>query len=326
MKVQELRQLLSTADRTLLEKAFVESYKQFSKAQKEELDLMIQQILEGKEEKLSTKKNAVEFGELEQSINDFLINAHAQNYYAPNRTIPKSQRPKWRFLVKNFIKELLHIPLESANYAKSVKLLTDLYLLMCEACNYYLFSTDDPFRSINWQQPDLFHIVVTRTFALGYTRENISALLTYAATGGLSRESLYTTQELVLISELKNSDVRYIAMEEAKKLVSSTQKKLTQSELHREQRFYLEQAINELCNTMLLLSVKLAETAEFLPFYFAANFARSPEIILYRALWLMDLLDEDELWLQIYEYGLKKKIQPRDELVKKYHKRIAKQT
>ena len=34
MKVQELRQLLSTADRARLEKAFVESYKKFSNKRK----------------------------------------------------------------------------------------------------------------------------------------------------------------------------------------------------------------------------------------------------------------------------------------------------
>lgn len=33
MKVQELRDLLKTADRALLEKAFTESYKQFTKSQ-----------------------------------------------------------------------------------------------------------------------------------------------------------------------------------------------------------------------------------------------------------------------------------------------------
>ena len=35
MKVQELRQLLADADRKLMEKAFVESYKQFPKAKKD---------------------------------------------------------------------------------------------------------------------------------------------------------------------------------------------------------------------------------------------------------------------------------------------------
>lgn len=46
MKVQELRELLKTADRELLEKAFVESYKQFSKGKKEEVDQIITGIFE----------------------------------------------------------------------------------------------------------------------------------------------------------------------------------------------------------------------------------------------------------------------------------------
>lgn len=38
MKVQELRNMIKEADRGLLEKAFVECYKQFAKKQKEEAD------------------------------------------------------------------------------------------------------------------------------------------------------------------------------------------------------------------------------------------------------------------------------------------------
>ena len=50
-----------------------------------------------------------------------------------------------------------------------------------------------------------------------YSEENISKLLLLAATGGLSRESLYVYQELVLLGELKTADVKYMAIEEAKK-------------------------------------------------------------------------------------------------------------
>ena len=63
--------------------------------------------------------------------------------------------------------------------------------MLCEACNYYLFSTDDAFRSVGWQQPDLFQMVVKKTFGDGYSREKVSALLLYSVSGGLSRESLH---------------------------------------------------------------------------------------------------------------------------------------
>lgn len=43
-------------------------------------------------------------------------------------------------------------------------------------------------------------------------------LLLYAVTGGLSRESLHTFQEQALLNGLRTSDVKYTAIEEAKKL------------------------------------------------------------------------------------------------------------
>jgi len=67
---------------------------------------------------------------------------------------------------------------------------------------------------------------VTKTFAAGYSRESISKLLLLAATGGLSRESLYVEQEIVLVNGLRTSDVKYIAIEEAKKLIEERINKL----------------------------------------------------------------------------------------------------
>ena len=99
MKVQELRNLLSASDRKNLEKAFVESYKQLRKAQKEEIDPILTDILEGKSiEKKKTAAN-ISFEELEQQIKDFIENAYAQNYLAPNRAVPKNRSPQASIIV-----------------------------------------------------------------------------------------------------------------------------------------------------------------------------------------------------------------------------------
>ncbi|MCI7304141.1 hypothetical protein NIA71_15615 [Ihubacter massiliensis] len=324
MKVQELRQLLISADRNLLEKAFVESYKQFSKGQKEDVDSLIRDVLEGKDVKKTAKNTIISFQDLEQQITLFIENARAQNYLAPNRIIPKHQRPKWRFLVKQYIKELEKIPTESEHYFKSVSLLTDLYSLICEACNYYLFSTDDPFRSIGWAQPDFFQLVVKRTFAAGYSKETISALLLSAATGGLSRESLHLNQELVLLQELKTSDVKYMAMEEAMKLVAEKSAKLDHLGKYDNQRYDLEDSVNELCAMVLLIAIALAEPEDGIKYYFKNCREQDKEITLYRALDLVDCMGEDKLWLSVYEYGLKKKIKPREYLAREYQERKSK--
>lgn len=60
--------------------------------------------------------------------------------------------------------------MDSADYEKSVKQLTELYALICAAGNYYLSSTEDAFRSIGWEQPDFFTLVVTRVLADGNFR------------------------------------------------------------------------------------------------------------------------------------------------------------
>ncbi|MCM1541538.1 MAG: hypothetical protein NC121_09765 [Blautia sp.] len=321
MKVQELRNLLSSSDREHLEKAFVECYKQLRKGQKEEIDQGLIDLLQGRAVEQRKAEDSVNFEELEQQIVIFLQNAYEQNYFAPNRVIPKNQRPKWRFMVKNFIKELEKIPPESGNYPQAVKLLTDLYCLLCRACQIYLFSTEDPFRSIGWGQSKLFALLVSKTFAAGYSRESISNLLLYAATGGLSRESLYIEQELALLNGLRTSDVKYMAMEEAQKLVEERTGRLAALKQNDNRRYDLREAVNELCNMILLISISLAEPEKGVEYYFKHSMERDREITLYRALEIVDIMDEDDLWLKVYEYGVRKKIRPRERLRQMYEER-----
>ncbi|MDC7289100.1 hypothetical protein NXH76_14925 [Blautia schinkii] len=322
MKVQELRQLLSASERANLEKAFVECYKQLQKGQKEEIDVALADILEGKEAEKKKVESAVSFKDLEEQITVFIENAYAQNYFAPNRIIPKSQRPKWRFLVKNFIKDLEKVPPESEDHPAAVRLLTDIYKLICQACNYYYFNTDDPFRSIGWEQWKLYELLTKKTFSQGFSREDISRLVLLAATGGLSRESLHTDQQLVLIGQLRTSDVKYMAIEEAEKLIVEREGELRGFGKYDHKRYSLEDGVNELCGLVLMISISLAEPDTGIVYYFKHCWRRDIEITLYCALQLADLLDEAEAWLKIYEYGIKKKIKPRDYLCREYEDRV----
>lgn len=321
MKVQELRQLLSTMDRAVLEKAFAECYKQLPKHKKEEMDQIIEDILTGKDSKKAKATVPADFESLKQEIGIFIQNAYAQNYFVPNRVIPKNQRSKWRFCVKNYIKELQKISQEDEHYGESVKLLEELYELICQACNYYLFSTEDPFRSIGWQQPDFFLVLVNKVFGTGYTRENISKLLLYAATGGLSREALHIQQEMVLLSELKTSDVKYMAVEEAKKLIDERINKLSRLKQYDSKRYDLKEAINNLCNIVLMVQASLVELEAGIQYYFKTCIENDKEIVLYRALDIMDWIGENGQWLYVYEYGNKLKIKPREFLVSEYNQR-----
>lgn len=321
MKVQELRKLLESAERKNIEKAFVECYKLLRKVQKEENDPMLTALLEGRAAEATKAEAPADFEALAGQVADFISNANAGNYLAPNRIIPKNQRPKWRFQVKKFIKELSKVPLDNDNYEKSTKLLTDLYCLICEGCNVYLFSTDDPFRSIGWEQPDLFDLVVTKNFADGISRAKITQLLTCAVSGGLSRESVNKDQEIVLLRHLKISDVKYMAMEEAKKLVEEKEEELAALKKYDRRQYELESTVNELCNMIFLITIELGESEAGVQYFFAHYKQATKEITLYCALDLAYRMGEDELWLKVYEYGLRKKIKPRDSLRRIYEER-----
>ena len=319
MKIDELRRLLQAANRENLEKAFAESYKQLRKAQKEEIDQVLTDILEGKTaEKENKKEKPLEFEGLKGQIEFFIENAKAQNYFAPNRVIPKNQRPKWRFMVKNFIKELEKIPPDSEKFDESVQLLDQLYALICLACNVYLFSTDDPFRSIGWEQNQLFALLAKRTFETGYSRENISRLLLRASTGGLSRESLHIQQEMALAALLRTSDVRTAAIEEAEELVDGWEEKLKTLKQYDRGRYELEENIDELGAVILMLSAALEEWKKGIDYYFKHSKRQNREVTLYCALKVFWYIDRNDLWIKTYEYGLRKKIEPRDELTRRY--------
>ena len=224
-------------------------------------------------------------------------------------------------MVKNFIKELGKVPLDSDNYEESVKLLTNLYCLICKACDIYLFSTEDPFRSIGWEQPDFFALVVSKTFADGYSREKIAQLLSYAVSGGLSRESLHIQQETVFLNSLRTSDVKYMAMEEAKRQVEENESRLKAIKKYDDGQYALKDTINELCSMIFLITIELGEPEEGVEYFFNHFKELDKEITLYCALQLVDWMDKEELWMDVYKYGLGKKVTPRDSLQKEYAER-----
>lgn len=318
MKVTELRKLLGEADRERMEKAFVESYKSVPKAKKEELDLLITSILEGKDLKKGDKNENLDFDALEREITIFLENAYAQNYFAPNRVIPKNQRPKWRFIVKGYLKQLEKIPAESEYHPRAVKALRELYHMLCYGCSFYIFSTDDTFRSIGWEQPKVFQMLVKKTFSQGYSKEDIRQMVLDGCTGGLSRECLHEEMMIVLLGELRTSDVKYLAIEAAKELVAERKDRLKTLKKHDYGQYDLKEAVNKLCGMILMLSIELGDTEDGVNYFFRTSMEYSKEITLFVALRYVDFVGDDRVWMWIYEYGVKKGIEPREQLRREY--------
>lgn len=314
MKLQDLRDQSKSADRSLVEKAFAETYKMLPKAKKEEADQIITDILQGGEGK--KKPEEADVPALIQEIKIYLENAYAQNYFAPNRIIPKNKRPKWRFLAKNYIKELERVPGDSPYYADAVRTLRELYEMLCYACNYYLFSTEDPFRSVGIMQTQLCSVVINKVFSLGYTRENIRGMIHMVTTGGLDRETLYAELQYILLGNLKTSDVKYMAMEECKSLVGELESKMS-GKVKRD-TYALREEVNNLCKMNLMTGAALCEYQPELEYYFLHYKGNSQEGALYTALDTLDMLDDTSVWIETYEYGVRNGIKPREWLQMRY--------
>lgn len=321
MKITELKKLLNDRNDELLKKTIVEVYKFIPTSKKPDVDYAIACVLSGDTKQKDKAVEKVDYNKLSEEINDFLQNAYAQNYFAPNRTIPKSARPKWRFLVKGYVKELEKVQLDSEFYDEAVELLVKLYRMMCYACNYYLFSTTDSFKSVGITQGTFYSLVANKMLAKGYTSEKINTLLVCACTGGLSTESLYISQESILLSLLNDEDVLNLTIDEAQKLIDATNQKLIKdNNKYSNNSYFLQEEINNLCETILMIKIKLNEVDEGIKYCFDNMKERDKEIILYCVLDTIAMFtDDDDLWIRAYEYGInKRKIKPREELKETY--------
>lgn len=76
---------------------------------------------------------------------------------------------------------------------------------------------------MGWEQPDLFRVVVKKNFSFGFSGKNCSN--DFGCNGwGISIETLHICKEIVLLPELKTSDVKHMAIEEAQKLIDERKK------------------------------------------------------------------------------------------------------
>lgn len=327
MKVQELREKLKPAEKDTLEKMVVELYKKFPKAKKEEeIDVLIKDLLAGPGEKVSKKSEKnVDFASLKGEILEFIENAYAGNYYEPNRVVPKHIRSKWRFRVKQFVKELEKISVDDQRYKESAELLTKLYKMMCTGCGYYLFTSYDPFRSVGIGQQEFYRKVLVRNFGIGYSEKIIKEMLLLAVNTNLDSMTINIDLEADFLSLLKTSDVKYTALRLAREEIQERELQLSAMNQYDTRKYEIVKEVEEICKTILIIGIALGEPEESVTYYFkhyGCRNGREREIALYVALDIINRFsDDDGLWIRVYEKAVKSGIQPREELMMEYERR-----
>lgn len=257
---------------------------------------------------------------MKKQINVFLEYVDNGYYYEPNRIVPKAKRSKWRFEVKNFIKMINEIPVDSENGAESARLLRELYKRLAHGCGYYIFPSEDPFQSIGIRQPDFYDMLIRRTFATGFTDENLKNMLEDATIVYIDRNSLHIELEAIYARSLPTSDLKYKAQEFIKEYVEQYETELKMKSKYSHDSYRIKSCIEELCETMLLLSIFLCEPEDAIAFYWQHVHDSNKEITLYKILDTIGGYGDEKLWISVYEEGLKDNITPRDSLEKRYRK------
>lgn len=322
MKIQEFRDKLKRCRVEELEKIASELYKMLPKNKKEEdADPLIERIISGKEiEKKQKTAEICDFDTLKTEINTFIENVDDDLYIKPNKIVPKDKRSKWRFEVKRFVKMLNEVPVDGENGAESARLLRELYKRLAYGCGYYIFSTDDPFRSVGITQTEFYEMLIKRTFATGFTDENIKNMLEDAAFVNLDRNSLQIELETIYAESLTTNDLKHKAIGFIKEYMDQRENEFKKTNKYSNNRYRLKCDIEELCETMLVLSLLLSEPDEAVDFYWKHDKERDTEITLYKILATIHAFGDEELWIRVYEDGIKRGIKPRDGLTDAYKK------
>ena len=143
MLVKELRNAISKYTNEEKDVIIVELYKRIPKSKKEDYDIDNFILNIKNKEKLKTvkKEENLSIEDLKKQVDFFISCANQNLYVAPNRVIPKSERSKWRFKVKDFYKKLSSIKADTPDGIVATDLLKDLYRVLSYGSCYLTFTT-----------------------------------------------------------------------------------------------------------------------------------------------------------------------------------------
>jgi hypothetical protein len=326
MVVAEVRDLVNRYSEADLRLLIVELYKTIPKKLREEknIDKMFQDIhgyqKAGKYKKTTDVTVAV--CDLKPEIDQFLEYAYHQYYFAPNNYVHKKERPKWRFTVKRYIKDLQGVGIDGPGGEIATGLLRNLYEMLCYACKYYIFNTNDPFGSVGIVRADMLDNIIARKLARGINGQALKWVVELVVNNCTGSELFHSELSGVLIKNLKSADARELAIEQCKELKKAV---LQSALLNKKQKwarqsldYETELKINHLVKIVFRLQVALCENDEAVA-YFSKNYQDdNPESKLSELLRLLFEYDLFKHWASEYERAVNAGIRPNEELQKMY--------
>lgn len=320
MKVNELREYLQKSHPDLVMMICAECYKQVPKGKKEELDSLIMDMLEGrldKKERKAREQADVNYEELEFEIEEFLKNAYEQNYWIPNRVVPKKQRAKWRFLVKRYIKELDAVEEDDEFSGKAAKLLLKICQMLYYACRCQIFSSDNPFGSIQMESEEVMDIVMKHVFMQEVDMETMLEIVKMVVLDSASMCWNVDSNVELLEKRLDTASKRELAVQAAKTLLEK-QKELMERKSDRISEYELKENIKNLNKTIFEIAAMMGTTELEMSDYLNCYEEREKSSAFDYGLRTIYDLGTKEAWIKFYEFGIGQHIEAYDEMVKTY--------
>lgn len=320
MLVKELRNAISKYTNEEKDDIIVELYKRIPKSKKEDYDIdnFILNIKNKEKRKTVKKEENLSIEDLKKQVDFFISCANQNLYVAPNRVIPKSERSKWRFKVKDFYKKLSSIKADTPDGIIATDLLKDLYRVLSYGSCYLTFTTWETFGAIGVSQSSFLTNVVKRKLINGINKESMEYCIDL-----LNMEhSPYEYHSDVLIcftSCLNTPDARYLAIECLKEHIIKKKEKFKELKKAKKQTHNCEVSIEYFVETIFYLYFDLCEYDNGIK-YFQKNYPeqRDKEIKEYILLGLIEFYNLPDIWIKEYESHIN--LDYRDDLKETYKK------
>ena len=321
MKISEVRSTIEDYSKDQLKLIVAHLYKAIPKAVKEEnnIDGVIADPDSLAQPRPKTRQKELPDTELlKDDAETFIEDAYNQYYFAPNQFVHKRDRPKWRFIVKRFYKDILASASDESSIPEAAALLEKLYKLLCHSCAYILFSAYDPFQSVGIEQAEFLRKVLALKYQCQSAQVFIKGALLSLVNDPLNRYTLHKDLMEVILEFTKTTDLKEATIAQCGSLIA-TIKSQPVSNKDNMASYAKRDKINMLTVMAFLCYARLYEYANAIS-YFKANYREAdPEVALYLLLKLLYGLNQKDYFLQEYKKAVECGVNPRDSLKKAYN-------
>lgn len=328
MKISEVRTIVDKYPADKLKLIVSELYKAIPKAVRADRDIdgfLRDPDSQAQSRSRNRHKETPDIELLKDELESFVDDAYNQYYLAPNRFVPKRERPKWRFIVKRLYKDLLAAASDESNVPEAARLLEKLYQMLCYSCGYVLFTAYDPFQSVGIEQMEFFRRVLALKCQCEDKHTFIKNALLSMVNNSLSRYTLHEDLMEVILEFTRTPDLKEMAialcseLTEAIKRESPPKKERRSSFSGHQSECEKEGKLNSLTIMAFLACARLYEYPRAISYYKANCCHSNKEISLYVLLDLLFRLGQKDYFLQEYEKAVESGVTPRDVLRKVYH-------